>query len=113
MARCSAVCPNAPSAFMTSAVVFPSFVFSSSLKSWSTLVGLVPSNRTRTLIFLFTLGHCERSGGESRNPGETANLLQWDFSKPGLMFRISLQRLRATRRLFGALKFAGEKIVHH
>src|ERR1041385_5453890 len=55
MARCSAVCPNAPSAFMTSASVFHSFVFSSSLKSWSTLVGLVPSNRTRTLIFFFTI----------------------------------------------------------
>src|ERR1700757_2551010 len=54
MARCSGACPNAPSAFITSASVFHSFVFSSSLKSWSSLVGLVPSNRTRTLCFFFT-----------------------------------------------------------
>src|SRR5512144_2023040 len=55
MARCSGVCPNVPSAFITSASVFHSFVFSSSLKSWSTVVGLVPSNKTRTLSFFFTL----------------------------------------------------------
>src|SRR4030095_7164772 len=54
MARCSGVCPRAASAFITSASVFHSFVFSSSLKSWSTVVGLVPSNRTRTLSFFFT-----------------------------------------------------------
>src|SRR5215469_11536097 len=65
MARCSAVWPNEPSAFVTSASVFHSFVFSSSLKSWSRVVGLVPSNRTRTLSFFFTLisapCHSERS----------------------------------------------------
>src|SRR5204862_4998588 len=54
MARCSGVCPIAPSAFITSASVFHSFVFSSSLKSWSTVVGLVPSNKTRTFSFFFT-----------------------------------------------------------
>src|SRR4029077_4863750 len=59
MARCSGVCPDAPSAFITSASVFHSFVFSSSLKSWSTVVGLVPSNKTRTLSFFFILGHSE------------------------------------------------------
>src|SRR5438876_4710605 len=53
MARCSAVWPTEPRAFMTSASVFHSFVFSSSLKSWSTVVGLVPSKRTRTLSFFF------------------------------------------------------------
>src|SRR6476660_7863284 len=55
MARCSGAWPNVPSAFITSASVFHSFVFSSSLKSWSTVVGLVPSNRTRTLSLFFTL----------------------------------------------------------
>ncbi len=70
MARCSGVCPIAPSAVITSASVFHSFVFSSSLKSWSTVVGLVPSKSTRTLSFFFTA-------------------------------------------LFGALEFAGEKIIHH
>src|SRR6266567_6244505 len=53
MARCSGVCPNASSAFITFASVFHSFVFSSSLKSWSILVGLVPSKSTRTLSFFF------------------------------------------------------------
>src|SRR4030095_2057912 len=66
MARCSGVCPKAPSAFITSASVFHSFVFSSSLKSWSTVVGLVPSKRTKTLSFFFMLGHSERSEAESR-----------------------------------------------
>src|SRR4029077_11210064 len=55
MARCSGVWPNVPSAFITSASVFHSFVFSSLLKSWSTVVGLVPSNRTRTLNLFFML----------------------------------------------------------
>src|SRR6266446_6271078 len=54
---------------MTSASVFQSFVFSSFVKSWSSVVGLVPSKSTRTLSFFFTL--------------------------------------------FGALEFAGEKIIHH
>src|SRR6266545_591621 len=54
---------------MTSASVFQSFVFISLLKSWSTVVGLVPSNKTRTLSFFFTS--------------------------------------------FGALEFAGEKIIHY
>src|SRR5262249_49467437 len=93
MARCSGVCPNAPSAFITSASVFHSFVFSSSLKSWSTVVGLVPSKRTRTLSFFFTLGHSERSEAESRlqrsgrsprgqafNPAGHLNVLQQDVS---------------------------------
>src|SRR5215467_7316220 len=66
MARCSALWPIAPSAFITSASVFHSFVFSSSLKSWSTVVGLVPSNRTRTLSFFFTLGHLDL--GSARVP---------------------------------------------
>src|SRR5436190_9930239 len=54
---------------MTSASVFQSFVFISLVKSWSSVVGLVPSKSTRTLSFFFTL--------------------------------------------FGALEFAGEKIIHH
>src|SRR5436190_17038095 len=69
MARCSGVFPIAPIAFITSASVFHSFVFSSSLKSWSTVVGLVPSNRRRTLSFFFMLGHpsgAERSRGIPR-----------------------------------------------
>src|SRR6266550_625473 len=82
MARCSGVCPNAPSAFITFASVFHSFVFSSSLKSWSTVVGLVPSNRTRTLSFFFMLHLCvvvilseaklQRSGRSPR--GQAFNL---------------------------------------
>src|SRR3984893_6266313 len=54
IARCSAVWPSLPSAAITSASVFQSFVFISLLKSWSILVGLVPSNNTRTLSFFFT-----------------------------------------------------------
>src|SRR3954463_13906160 len=80
MARCSGVWPNVPSAFITSASVFHSFVFSSSLKSWSTVVGLVPSNRTRTLSFFFILGHSERSEAESRIPRKHLKLSQRDVS---------------------------------
>src|SRR4029453_1865972 len=102
MARCSGVWPNVPSAFMTSASVFHSLVFSSSLKSWSTVVGLVPSNRTRTLSFFFTLGHSERSAAESRNPAGIPQAFAtgcFDFARHDTLFR--------------ALKFAGKKIIHH
>src|SRR6266446_7890793 len=48
---------------MTSASVFQSFVFSSFVKSWSSVVGLVPSKSTRTLSFFFTLfGSLEFAG---------------------------------------------------
>src|SRR6476646_382623 len=87
MARCSGVCPIAPSAFITSASVFHSFVFSSSLKSWLTVVGLVPSNSTRTLRFFFTLGHPDG----------------FDVRKKSTLMG---------RPLFRAFKFSGEKIIH-
>src|SRR6266404_8898438 len=54
MARCSAVWPSSPSAFITFASVSHSSVFISSLKSASIGVGCTPSNRTRTLSFFFT-----------------------------------------------------------
>src|SRR4051794_34497481 len=48
---------------MTLASVFQSSVFISLLKSWSILVGLAPSNRTRTLSFFFNLfGAFEAAG---------------------------------------------------
>src|SRR5947207_13179083 len=106
MARCSGVCPNAPSAFITFASVFHSFVFSSSLKSWSTVVGLVPSNTTRTLSFFFMLHlcrcHSERSEAESRNSREHLQ----SFAMGSLDFARHDGLLRA-------LEFAGEKIIHH
>src|ERR1700682_4515566 len=40
---------------MTFASVFQSSVFISLLKSWSILVGQLPSKRTRTFSFFFTL----------------------------------------------------------
>src|SRR5689334_22591973 len=49
---------------MTSASVFQSFVFNSLVKSWSTVVGLVPSKSTRTLSFFF------KSFGALEFPGE-------------------------------------------
>src|SRR4029453_714512 len=59
----SAVWPSAPSAAITSPSVFQSFVFISLVKSWSSVVGLVPSKSTRTLSFFFTLfGALEFSG---------------------------------------------------
>src|SRR4051794_19520026 len=62
-ARCSAVWPRVFSAAITLASVFHSLVFSSLLKSWSTAVGCVPSERTRTLSFFFTsLGALELPG---------------------------------------------------
>src|SRR6187431_1968518 len=95
MARCSGVCPSAPSAFITSASVFHSFVFSSSLKSWSTVVGLVPSNRTRTLSFFFIVLE-----------SAAASLREARASPTG--------RRRQTRNAisFRAFKFAGEQIIH-
>src|SRR6185437_11828380 len=48
---------------MTSPSVFQSFVFISLVKSWSIVVGLVPSKSTRALSFFFTLfGALEFSG---------------------------------------------------
>src|SRR3954467_533453 len=85
MAGCSGMWPNVPSAFITSASVFHSFVFSSSLKSWSTVVGLVPSNRTRTLSFFF-MSYAQsaviRTGAKrSRGiPQEHLEVLQRDVS---------------------------------
>src|SRR5215813_10306616 len=93
MARCSAVWPNEPSAFVTSASVFHSFVFSSSLKSWSTVVGLVPSNRTRTFNFFFTLFY------PTRHPRRAQRICRKVSDKE--------------RSLFRPLEFAGEKITHH
>src|SRR3954451_9493202 len=56
MARCSALWPSSPSARITSASVFQSLLaFISLLKSWSTVVGPVPSKRTSTLSFFFTI----------------------------------------------------------
>src|SRR3981081_2567889 len=50
---------------MTFASVFQSSVFISLLKSWSIFVGRVPSKRTRTLSFFFTLfGALELAGEE-------------------------------------------------
>src|SRR5438445_13753127 len=50
---------------MTFASVFQSSVFISALKSWSILVGPMPSKRTRTLSFFFTLfGALELAGEE-------------------------------------------------
>src|SRR5437667_6938020 len=50
---------------MTFASVFQSSVFISALKSWSIFVGPVPSKRTRTLSFFFTLfGALELAGEE-------------------------------------------------
>src|SRR3954447_6766926 len=102
MARCSGVWPNVPSAFITSASVFQSFVFSSSLKSWSTVVGLVPSNRTRTLSFFFMLGHSERSEAASRNTAGTPQVFARGFPE--------FARHDGLLRPF---EFAGEKIIHH
>src|SRR4029453_5716669 len=64
MARCPTVWPTAPSAAMTSASVFQSFVFSSFVKYLSTVVGLVPSKSTRTLSFFFTLLRAFEFAGE-------------------------------------------------
>src|SRR3954467_10483550 len=107
MARCSAVWPNIPSAFITSASVFQSLVFNSSLKSWSTVVGLVPSNRTRTLSFFFmsySQSAVIRTGAKrSRGvPQEHLEVFQRDAS-------ISLDH----DELLRPLEFAGEKIIHH
>src|SRR6266446_6718877 len=50
---------------MTFASVFQSSVFISLLKSWSILVGPMPSKTTRTLSFFFTLfGALELAGEE-------------------------------------------------
>src|SRR4029450_7231528 len=96
MARCSGVCPSAPSAFITSASVFHSFVFSSSLKSWSTVVGLVPSNRTRTLSFFFIVLE-----------SVAACLREARASPAG-------RRLQIRNAIsFRPLKLAREKIIHH
>ena len=45
MARCSTVWPSSASAARTLASVFQSSVFSSALKSWSSVVGAMASNR--------------------------------------------------------------------
>src|ERR1700736_3948242 len=64
-ARCSAVWPRLSSAAITLASVFHSLVFSSLLRSWSTAVGRVPSDSTRTLSFFFILlGPFELPGEE-------------------------------------------------
>src|SRR5437879_7392569 len=49
---------------MTFASVFQSSVFISALKSWSILVGRIPSKRTRTLSFFFTLFRALEFAGE-------------------------------------------------
>src|SRR5262249_46697813 len=96
MARCSGVWPNEPSAFITSASVFHSFVFSSSLKSWSTVVGLVPSNRTRTLSFFFIVEESVAASLREARASPTGRRLQ---IRNAVSFR--------------PLEFAGEKIIHH
>src|SRR3979411_1597208 len=63
---------------MTFASVFHSLVFISLVKSWSTVVGLVPSKSTSTLSFFFTLFRAlefagkeiihHQRGDESGNP---------------------------------------------
>src|SRR6185312_3895143 len=95
MARCSGVCPSAPSAFITSASVFHSFVFSSSLKSWSTVVGLVPSNRTRTLSFFFIVLESVAASLREARASPTGRRLQ---IRNAISFR--------------SLKPTGEKIIH-
>src|SRR5262249_56670252 len=88
MASWCAVCTTAPSAFITSASVFHSLVFSSSLKSWATVVGRVPSKRTRTLSFFFIVLESRASPKGRRQ--QTRNAIS-----------------------FGALEFPREKIIHH
>src|SRR5215469_698083 len=119
MARCSAVWPNEPSAFITSASVFHSFVFSSSLKSWSTVVGLVPSNRTRTFSFFFTLQifccHSERSEAatqrtKSARPAFSLRSSFGVFKTISEMFRFAQHDRKP---LFRPFEFTGEKIIHH
>src|SRR3989442_456102 len=54
MARCSVTQPRCCSASSTLASVFQSSVFNSSLRSWSSVVGRIASNKARTFSFFFT-----------------------------------------------------------
>src|SRR6187200_3354294 len=115
MARCSGVWPNVPSAFITSASVFHSFVFSSLVKSWSTVVGLVPSNKTRTLSFFFMLGHSDRSEAEWRLQRSGRSPRGQAFNPAGTPKGFATGCLDFARHdgLLRALEFAGEQIIHH
>src|SRR5437867_4757745 len=91
---------------MTFASVFQSSVFISALKSWSILVGPVPSKRTRTFSFFFTLfGALELAGEEiiHHQRGDVRG-----DSK--ILLRIVI--LDAQSKLVGAVDQTGKKLVH-
>src|SRR5213593_3501576 len=81
---------------MTYASVFQSFVFSSFVKSWSSVVGLVPSKSTRTLSFFFIVLESVAASLREARASPTGRWLQ---IRKAISFR--------------PLKFAGEKIIHH
>src|SRR4051812_592629 len=107
MARCSALCPSSPSARITSASVFQSlFAFISLLKSWSTVVGPVPSKRTRTLSFFFKLFGAFKLSGEEIIHNQRRN----KRANAKILLRIVVQDVQV--ELIATFDQAGEKFVH-
>src|SRR3954447_14435828 len=107
MARCSALWPSSPSARITSASVFQSLLaFISLLKSWSTVVGPVPSKRTSTLSFFFTLFRALELAGEKIIHNQRCN----KRGNAEILLRIVVQDVQV--ELIATFDQAGEKLVH-
>src|SRR6266403_1197259 len=106
MARCSAVWPSVPSAAITFASVFQSSCFISLVRSSSILVGRVPSKRTRTLSFFFTLfGALELAGEEIIH-----HQRRDECGDPKILLRIVVVDVEP--ELIAAVDEPGEKFVH-
>src|SRR6266480_5404386 len=91
---------------MTFASVFQSGVFISALKSWSTVVGLVPSKSTRTLSFFFTLFGALEFAGEQIIHHQRRN----ESGDAKILLRIVVQH--AKLELVAAVDQTREELVH-
>src|SRR5437016_1788436 len=91
---------------MTFASVFQSGVFISALKSWSIFVGLVPSKRTRTLSFFFTLFGALELAGEEIIHHQRRN----ERGNAKILLRIVVVHVEP--ELIAAVDEPGEKFVH-
>src|SRR5881275_2904964 len=91
---------------MTFASVFQSSVFISALKSWSIFVGPVPSKRTRTLSFFFTLFGALELAGEEVIHHQRCD----ERGDAKILLRIVVVHVKP--ELIAAFDEPGEKFVH-
>src|ERR1700736_267711 len=106
MARCSAVWPSVPSAAITFASVFQSSCFISLVRSSSILVGRVPSKRTRTLSFFFTLFRALELAGEKIIHDQRGD----ERTYPKILLRIVVQHVEP--ELVAAADETRQEFVH-